>query len=159
MNICRSADYLPRSLTTLSLSDNELSDISHIVQLSCLPYLQRLSLSGNPFLLPCHQLGVYVGACVFQENEYVILSLVSSHLSDHKLFVLCCCAAVKVLDSVVVAEVDRYIYLSKLGMNFVCNSMNYTHLFINVASYLGLCITKLKIQIQLICCDMNSTEV
>ena len=99
----RSADFLPRSLTSLSLSDNELSDISHLVQLSCLPHLQRLSLSGNPFLLPCHQLGVYVGIYVLRKF------LIFFHCSDHKSFALCCCSAIKFLDGVPVAEVDKYV--------------------------------------------------
>ncbi|XP_065897790.1 uncharacterized protein [Dysidea avara] len=78
------ADYMPKSVSTLSLSENELTDITQLGHLSHLPYLEKLTLSGNPLLLPCHQLGV-----------------------DCKPFVVSCCTAVKFIDGVAISEQDR----------------------------------------------------
>ncbi|XP_033741775.1 centrosomal protein of 97 kDa-like [Pecten maximus] len=43
--------HFPKSIAILSLAENEIGDINEVMYLSCLPYLEQLSLTNNPCVL------------------------------------------------------------------------------------------------------------
>ncbi|XP_060069626.1 uncharacterized protein LOC132549692 [Ylistrum balloti] len=92
--------HFPKSVVILSLAENEIGDINEVMYLSCLPYLEQLSLTNNP--------------CV--------LMTASTPGFDSRPFILNWINSLKVLDGYLITEKERlkaeWIYCQGKGRHF-----------------------------------------
>ncbi|XP_021366766.1 uncharacterized protein LOC110459051 isoform X1 [Mizuhopecten yessoensis] len=92
--------HFPKSIVIMSLAENEILDINEVMYLSCLPYLEQLSLTNNP--------------CV--------LMTASTPGFDGRPFILNWISSLKVLDGYLITEKERlkaeWIYCQGKGRHF-----------------------------------------